>query len=97
MNGSSVIISETNPSTKATSSVVVTLTPATTFTTTGTASPSDLAVGKCARANGTADSTGAIAAQSITISTATASGCTGGFGFRGAGSGGVATGGSTGA
>jgi hypothetical protein len=87
-----VTITETNPSTKATSSVVVTLTTATTFTTTGSASSTDLAVGKCARANGTADSTGAIAAQSITISTAGANGCTSGFGgFRGA-AGGAGTG-----
>jgi hypothetical protein len=85
VNGLAVTISETNPSTKATSSVVVTLTPATAFTTSGSASPTDLAVGKCARANGTADSTGAIAAQSITLSTAGANGCTSGFGgFRGA-------------
>jgi hypothetical protein len=88
VNGLAVTITETNPSTKATSSVVVTLTAATTFTTTGSASPTDLAVGKCARANGSADSTGAIAARSITISTAGANGCTSGFGgFRGAGGG----------
>ena len=67
--GSTVTVSETDPSTKATTSVVVTLTPTTTFSTTGTASPTDLAVGKCARATGAADSTGAVAATSITLST----------------------------
>ncbi len=88
VNGSAVSIDETNPATKTVSSVVVTLTPSTTFTTTGPASSTDLAIGKCARANGTADTTGAIAAQSITISTAGPNGCTSGSGgFRGAGGG----------
>jgi hypothetical protein len=49
-------------------------------------------VGKCARANGSADSTGAISAQAITISTAGPIGCTSGFGGpRGAPGGGGAS------
>jgi len=84
VNGSTVSVSETNPTTKATSSVVVTLTATTAFTTTGTASPTDLVVGKCARAVGPADGTGAVTATSLTISTPGANGCTSGFGgFRG--------------
>jgi hypothetical protein len=83
-----VTINEINPVTKATSSVTVTLTPSTTFTTTGPASSTDLAVGKCARANGSADSTGAISARSITISTAGPNGCTGGLGRAGGAPGG---------
>jgi hypothetical protein len=43
-------------------------------------------VGKCATAVGQADSTGAVTARSITLSTPGANGCTSGFGgFRGAG------------
>jgi hypothetical protein len=57
-------------------------------------------VGKCATAVGTADSTGAVTARSITLSTAGANGCTTGFGRFGGGAGGAgggAPGGSTGA
>jgi len=90
VNGSAVTVSETNFRTKKTSSVVVTLTSATTFTQRATASAADLAVGKCASAFGTADSTGAVTARSITISTPGASGCTAGFGrFGGPGGGGA--------
>jgi hypothetical protein len=95
--GSTVTISESNPTTKQTTSVVVTLTSSTTFTLRTSATPSDLAVGKCAQAVGTADSTGAVTAQTITISTPGANGCTSGFGgFRGR-PGGTAGGSSTGA
>ena len=70
--------------------MVVTLTSTTTFTQRTTASSTDLAVGKCATAIGTADSTGAVTARSITISTPGASGCTAGFGgFRGGAGGGA--------
>ncbi len=86
--GSAVTVSETNPTTKAVSSVAVTLTPSTTFTERATAASSNLAVGKCANAIGTADSTGAVTARSIVISTPGANGCTTGFeGFRGGGGG----------
>jgi hypothetical protein len=92
VNGSGVTINEINPATKAASNVTVTLTASTTFTTTGPASSTDLAVGKCARANGSADTTGAISARSITISTAGPNGCSGGFGgARGAPGGGGAS------
>ena len=88
VNGSEVTINEVNPVTKAASSVTVTLTASTTFTTTDPASSTDLAVGKCARANGSADTTGAISARSITISTAGPNGCTAGFGGARSGLGG---------
>ncbi len=84
VSGSAVTVAETNPRTKASSSVVVTLSGSTTFTTTASASSSALAVGQCARAIGSANSTGAVTARSITLSAPTSSGCTGGFGgFRG--------------
>jgi len=92
VSGSSVTISEKNPRTGTTSSVVVTLTASTTFTQRTTASATDLAVGKCASAIGPANSTGAVTASSITISTPGANGCTSGFGFRGAAAGGPAAG-----
>ena len=103
VNGSTVTVSETNPSTKKVSSVVVTLTSSTAFTERQSAASTDLAVGKCANAVGTADTTGAVTARSITISTPGANGCTTGFGrFGGApggpgGAGGAVPGGSTGA
>ena len=95
-------VNETNPTTKKTSSVVVTLTSTTTFTERQSAAAADLAVGKCATAVGTADTTGAVTARSITISTPGANGCTdrirrlrGGAVVGGAG--GAAPGGSAGA
>jgi Domain of unknown function (DUF5666) len=95
VNGSSVTVDETNPRTQKTSSVVVTLTSSTTYSATQSSSPSALVVGQCARAMGTANSTGAITAQSITVSAPGANGCTTGFGgFRGgtgAGRGGAVT------
>jgi hypothetical protein len=83
VSGSKVTVSETNPGTKKKVSVVVTLTSTTAFTTRAAAAATDLAVGKCAQAIGTADTTGAITARSISLSTAGSNGCTstaGGFG-----------------
>jgi len=100
VNGSTVTVNETNPTTKKVSSVAVTLTASTAFTERQSAAATDLAVGKCASAVGTADTTGAVTARSITISTPGASGCTTGFGRFGGGAGGAgggAAGGSTGA
>ncbi|MGD0880203.1 MAG: hypothetical protein ABSB09_01355 [Acidimicrobiales bacterium] len=83
VNGSTVTVNETDPQTKKTSSVTVTLTGTTTFTTTVTATASAIVVGQCARAVGTADSTGAVTANSLTISAPTNGTCTSGFGVRG--------------
>ncbi len=88
VSGLQVTIKETNRTTSASTSVVVTLTTSTTFAQRTTASPSDLAVGKCAQAVGSADSTGAVTARSITVSTPGANGCSGrlgGFGRSGGG------------
>ncbi len=90
---STVTVTETNPSTKKTSSVVVTLTSATTYSQRTPAAPSDLAVGKCATAIGQAGTTGAVTARSISISTPGANGCTSGFGRFGGGAGGGVGGG----
>ena len=90
VTGSTVTVSETNPSTKATSSVVITLTASTTYTERTSATAADLAVGKCATAIGTADSTGAVTARSITLSHPVSGSCTTGFGGFGRGGGGAA-------
>ena len=96
VTGSQVTVTETNPSTQANSTAVVTLTPSTTFAERTSASPSDLAVGKCAQAVGSADTTGAVAARSITVSTPGANGCVGRLGrFGGGESGGGGPGGSS--
>ena len=86
--GSTVTVSETNPRTKKTTSVVVTLSSTATFTTTQTATSAAIVVGQCARAVGTAGSTGAVTATSLTVSAPTNGSCTTGFGFRGGAGGG---------
>ncbi len=100
VKGSKVTVKETNPTTKKSSSVVVTLTSSTAFTERQSASATNLAVGKCASSFGSADSTGAVTATSITLSTPGANGCSSGFGgfggFRG-GAGGGPPGGAPGA
>ena len=92
VSGSTATVSETNPQSKKTTAVVVTLTSSTTYTQRQSAAASDLAVGKCAQARGSSSTTGAITAQSITISTPGASGCSSGFGgFPGGGAAGSGT------
>ncbi len=83
VSGSQVTVNETNPQTKKATSVTVTLAATTAFTTTQTGTAAAIVVGQCARATGTADSTGAITAQDLTISAPTNGSCTSGFGFRG--------------
>ncbi len=85
VNGSQVTVSETNPSTQATTTATVTLSASTAFTQRSSASSSDLAVGKCAQAAGSADTTGAVTARSITLSAPGANGCGGRFGRFGGG------------
>jgi hypothetical protein len=100
VSGSTATVSEVNPSTKATSSVVITLTASTTYSQRTSATAADLAVGKCATAIGTADSTGAVTARSISLSQPVSGSCTsgfGGFGRGGGGGGAPGQGGSTGA
>ena len=83
VSGSVVTVSGTDPRTQKATTVTVTLTGTTTFTTTATATPAAIAVGQCARAVGTAGTTGAITATSLTLSQPTNGTCTSGFGFRG--------------
>jgi hypothetical protein len=91
--GATGTVDETDSATRKTSRVTVTLTSSTTFIERTTASSSDLAVGKCANAIGSASSTGAVTARSIVISTPGANGCTTGFeGFRGGAGGGPGAG-----
>jgi hypothetical protein len=84
---------------------VVTVTPTTSYTQSGSATSKALAVGQCIAAIGKADDTGAVAATTIAISKAGPNGCTagfgggrGGFGGRGngGGQGGTGTGGGNG-
>ena len=93
--GSTITIDETNPTTSKTTSVVVTVSPTTTYSTTVTATPAAIAVGQCARATGTADQTGTVTAQNITISTPVNGACTAGFRGRFGGAGGGFAGGAT--
>jgi hypothetical protein len=95
--GSKVTIKETDPRTKKSLSVVVTLSSSTTFSERQSAAATDLAVGKCASSFGSADSTGAVTASSITISSPGANGCTTGFGGFGGRAAGGAPGGPAGA
>lgn len=67
--------------------ITVTLPASATITQTVAATSSAAVVGQCARAIGTADSTGTITAKSITISAPSANGCNTGFGGRGNGNG----------
>jgi hypothetical protein len=80
--------------TPTTTSVSVTTTSSTTWTRTATATAKDVKIGRCVVSRGNADSTGAIAAQSITISQPVNGQCSTGFG--GGGRGGFGNGGSTG-
>jgi len=79
-----------------TRTVTVTLTSSTTLTQTVKGAESDLAVGSCVSANGTADSLGTITAKTVTISQPVNGSCGGGFGGFGGGFGGGAGGGAGG-
>ena len=82
------------PTTTAASDISVTLTPTTVYSETSPATPSALAVGDCVVANGSADSTGAIAARTVRITSTGGQNCpTAGFGPGG----GAAPGGGAGA
>lgn len=70
--------------------VTVTIDPSTTITEVQPATAAELAVGKCVTAQGSTDSTGAVTATRVGISTAGANGCSSGFGrFGGNGQGGT--------
>ena len=92
VSGSTITVQEINPSTKATVDRTVVVSATTTFTQVVSAQATDLAVGLCVRAIGPADSTGAVTATSIGISTPGPNGCTAGFAGRGRFGGGSASG-----
>ena len=100
VNGDVISVTATNPRTAATAQVTVTTTSSTTFDVEEAATPADLAVGSCVQAIGPADTTGAVTARSIAISSPGPNGCTGGFrggfgGRFGSGSGGSGSGGTS--
>jgi hypothetical protein len=98
VSGSTIVVNETNPATKATSTKTVDVTGSTTYSQTVAAAATDLAVGKCVQAVGSSNDTGAVTATSISISTPGANGCSTGFGRRSSGGGaGAGTGSSSGA
>lgn len=96
VSGSTVTVQATDPRTQKSTSVAVTVTATTTYTATQAATAAALVVGQCARAVGPASSTGAVTAQSVTVSTPSASGCSSGFRFGGGASGGAPSGGAPG-
>ena len=83
--GSSIAVAEPSrgPSgaSGSTTPATVTVTSATTYTTTKSATKAALAVGKCMTAFGKADTTGAVTATRVALSTAGPNGCSTGFGF----------------
>jgi hypothetical protein len=83
VSGSTIVVQQTNRTTKATSEVTVTVDSSTAYTETAAARSTALKIGLCAVAVGSADSTGAVAAKSIALSPASATGCTSGFGAGG--------------
>ena len=89
----------TNPTTKVVTAKTVDVSGTTTYTQTLAAAAIDLAVGKCVQAIGPADTTGAVTATSISITSPGPNGCTGGFrgGAGGFGGGAGAGTGTTGA
>jgi hypothetical protein len=88
----------TPPTTVPTRSIDITLSPSTTYTETLPAAASNLAVGDCVVATGPADTTGAVTARSVRITSTGGQSCTaGGFGgFFGRAGGGAGSGGGTG-
>ncbi|MBW0254746.1 DUF5666 domain-containing protein [Cellulomonas sp. PS-H5] len=66
-----------------TTTATITVDAATTFTSTVAADATAIAVGRCVTAQGEADSSGQVAATSLTLSDATDAGCSTGFGGRG--------------
>ncbi len=76
----------TPPTTSAPADITVAVTSSTVFTEVRPATPASLAVGDCVVANGPADSTGAVTARSVRITSTGGGSCTAGFGrFPGGG------------
>ncbi|WP_431875099.1 hypothetical protein [Amycolatopsis sacchari] len=82
VSGTGFTVEQDNRQTGATTSVQVTVDAGTTYTKSEAANSSALKVGECVAATGKADETGAVTAQTISISQAGPNGCTTGFGGR---------------
>jgi hypothetical protein len=82
-------VSATTPGSDETTEVTVTVDGATTYTTTAAAKASAVTVGACVTARGDSDDTGAVTADTISVSQPVDGECTGGFamGMRGQGGG----------
>jgi Domain of unknown function (DUF5666) len=93
VSGSGFTVDSTRPGTSSSTSVAVTTTGATTWSTTKKATAKAVVVGQCVNSMGRPDSTGAITAASITVSSPVGGQCAVGFGGRpgglGAGQGGT--------
>ena len=91
VSGDVISVTATNPRTATTAQVTVTTTSSTTFDVEEAATPADLTVGSCVQAIGPADTTGAVNARTIAISSPGPNGCSGGFGggFGGGGASGT--------
>lgn len=86
VDGSTIIVESTGApgaGDATTTTATVTVDDATTFTRTVAADATAIAVGRCVTAQGEADSSGQVAATSLTLSDATDDGCSTGFSGRG--------------
>lgn len=95
VNGNTFTVHSTRPNNSANNTptdTTVTVTGTTTYTKTVSATSSAVAVGMCVVALGQTDDTGAVTANSITISKPGPNGCNLGFGGRGRGAGGARNG-----
>jgi len=81
VSGSGFTVSSTRPGSDTATTVAVTTTGATRFTTNAKATASDVKVGRCLVAQGTTDATGAVTARTVALSAAVDGECGGGF-FR---------------
>ena len=81
--GSTITVREPARGSAAAMTATVTVTPATSYRHTVTVTKAALKVGLCATVAGSTDSTGAVTARRIALSTAGASGCSPRFGARG--------------
>jgi hypothetical protein len=81
VSASGFTVDSTRPDTTTKTSVAVTTTSSTKYTTNAKATASDVEVGGCLTAQGTTDDTGAVTAKTVSLSTAVDGECGGGF-FR---------------
>ncbi|MDQ2959057.1 MAG: hypothetical protein M3Y42_19135, partial [Actinomycetota bacterium] len=82
LTGDTMLVQITGRGNQASTTDTVTLGTGTTYTETASATSAAMKVGQCVSATGKADSTGAVAATRIALSTAGPNGCSTGFGRR---------------